>query len=276
MKKAWFVSLVVAGLLALVATAFAQPPPGGGPGGPGGPGGRGRGGPGGGFGPGGFLGGVAFGSIWLVGNNGTALAIQGTFPPGFSQATLAQIDANTKLMEYADCDVAQIRVGDTITVGGTPRKMRADDVQVGGPVAQFMMPPAMPGGPPAPDPLAPTATGRLTGKVTVAQPLTVDVNGVAIEIETAPKTSVIRQQPLASVEGLKKGQKVMVVGQRDNAGILVARILILDSTASGLQNALGGGMGMGMGLGGPGGRGPGRPGGGPPAPGGPPPPAGAQ
>ena len=290
MRKMWLVSLLVVGLFALAAMSFAQPP-GGGPGGPG------RGGPGGGM-MGGMMGGPAFGTIWLVGDKGTSLALESPFP-GVALVSLAQLDANTKLTEYVDCDVAQIKVGDVITVAGTPRKVRADDVQVGGPVAQVLMPPAQPNGPPMPDLLAPSASGRLTGKVTATQPLTVDVNGIAIEIETAAKTSIIKQQPLASAEGLKKGQKVIVIGERGNTGVMTARLLIVDSTAAngllglflGGGAGMGPGMGMGMGMGfggpggfggfgGPGGRGPGGGppmGGGPPAGGGPlPRPAGAQ
>jgi hypothetical protein len=254
MRKALLPSLVVASLLALAATAFAQPPPGGGPGGPGG-----------GFGRGGFFGGMAFGTIQVAGDNGATLAIQSPFPPGNNQLTTARLDANARLVEYVDCDAAQVKVGDIITVAGMPLKMRADDIQVGGPVTQFMMPPAPPGGPQVFDPLAPMANGRLTGKVTLIQPLTVDVNGVAIEIETTPKTTIIKQQAIADATAFKANQKVLVLGQPDQANNIAARLVILDSTTNGLQSALMGGMGMGMGFGGR--RGPGGPGG----PGGPPP-----
>jgi hypothetical protein len=268
MKKTALLVLTVVGLLAFVGAAFAQPPPGGGPGGPGG--GPGRGGMG-------MFGGMAFGTIQIVGDNGATLAIQSAFPPGNNQLSAAKLDANTKMVEYADCDVAQIKIGDIITVAGMPLKMRADDIQVGGPVTQFMTPPAPPGGQQMFDPLAPTATGQLTGKVTVLQPLTVDVNGVAIEIETTAKTTVIKQQPIADAGTFKANQKVLVIGQRDQANNIAARLVILDSTAGGLQNALMSGMRMGMGMGGGRRGGGGPPGGGAPPAGGPlPAPGGAQ
>jgi len=221
---------------------------------------------GGGGGPGGFGGGPPFamGDVGEIAQDGSSFTVNSQFGPNQVSVKVA-LTNDSQWMTVADAAVADIAVGDVLALNGQPLKLQAASVDIGGGLGQFfqmgMQPPPQPGQQPAAAPTGPQmmAFCNATGTVTKLDPLTVDVNGLAIEVELAQDSRVTKMTPMET-PALNQGDKVFVFGQRQG-DTLTAGTVVVDTTAEGIQ--------FGFGFGGPGGRG-GRGGrGGPGGPGGP-------
>ncbi len=247
--------LAVVTMLVTGVAAFAQPGPGGGRG---------------------FNLPFVMGTVQVVGDNGATLAVKATFGPQQEQTVMVALGQATKLWEVMDTDVATLKVGDTIGLDGAPLKVQARSVRVGDMqqlIAQVMGAPAgAPGGPGGGPggrgfggPMAMATVNSAV--VSSVQPLIVDLNGLKIEVEVAKDAQVVKFQPLADATEIKPNAKIVAVGQR-NDNNLAATVVLLDSTANGLNPMMMmGGMGGGRGgRGGPGGPPPGGAGAPPPPP----------
>ena len=225
-------------LVAAAGVVLAQPPGGGG---------RGRGGR-----P------FEVGKVATVSEDGKTI----TIALEFVQNATATVTASDQTLYYTawDVELKDIAVGDVIALRGTPVKVQADTVQVGTDVQSLVNPPG-PGGaapaapgaaPPAPQP---AAFSMVTGMVAATEPLTVDVNGLQVEVELAEGATLTKIAPMDE-PAVAVGDRVIVAGSRpQGAGPdtpLAARIVLVDTTAKGIQLFRGrGGPG---GPGGPGGR----------------------
>jgi len=218
------------------------------------PGGGGGGGGGFGGGGGGFGGGPPFamGTVAAVAEDRSGFTVTAQFGPNQMTVNVA-LTEESQWLTVSDAAVADIVVGDALALGGMPLKLQADSVDIGGGLGQFFMPPPQgpqqaPEAPPAgPQPMA---FANVTGTVTNLQPLTVDVNGLAIEIEVAEDGRVTKMTPMDQPT-LAVEDKVFVFGQRQG-DILTAGVVIVDTTAEGVQLF---GPGPGFGGGRRGGRG---------------------
>jgi hypothetical protein len=181
------------------------------------------------------------GVIKTISKDGTSITLQSRVA---NAVTKVELDNNSRLFEYVNADLAQLKVGDFIFASGVPMKLQANALEIGGSVRELLLQPVdVPGGNDTTS-LPPMASGRLGGLVTSLQPLTVDFNGLPIEIVTTATTQVIKQQPLADKAALRPGAKIIVVGQQTNTTVTV-QTLILDSTSEGIPAQSRGGRASG-------------------------------
>ena len=242
------VSFAVAALAAATHFAVAQPP----------------GGPGGGPGRGGRP--VEVGKVAAVSEDGKTLTLTSELR---QNATVNVTVADGAVYYVAwDAQAEDIEVGDVVALRGAPLKLQADRVQLGADVPALLgfggqgpdAPAGQPQGdtPPTPRPMA---FGMVSGTVVQTDPLTVEVNGLQVEVTLTEGASLTKVAPMDQPQ-VAIGDRVMVAGQRDQAaapgvGALTASVILVDTTANGLQ-LFGGRGGFGGGRGGPGG-GPGGP-----------------
>jgi outer membrane lipoprotein SlyB len=233
----WF-GIFVAALFGITHMALAQPPGGGG---------RGRGGR-----P------FEVGKVATVSEDGKTITIASEFV----QNATATVTASDQTLYYTawDVELKDIAVGDTIALRGTPVKIQVDTAEVGTDLQSLMNPPG-PGGAAAPTAPAtpaaprPAAFGMVTGTVAKTDPLTVNVNDLEVEVVLAEGATLTKIAPMDK-PAVAVGDRVIVAGSRpQGAGPetpLAARVILVDTTAKGLQLFRGfGGRG---GRGGPGGR----------------------
>ena len=80
----------------------------------------------------------SMGAVQVIGDNGLTLAIKPNGgPQQQAQTIMVKSDANTKLWEVVDTDVATLKVGDAISLTGQPLKVEASAVQAGGNLQQL-------------------------------------------------------------------------------------------------------------------------------------------
>jgi len=241
------VGLVATALAAAAHFAVAQPP----------------GGPGGGRGPG--RGGRPFevGQLAAVSEDGKTLTLTSEF--GQNAAVNVTVGEGAAYYTAWDVEAKDIEVGDVVALRGTPVKLQADQVQVGADVQALLGlggPGPNPPGGQAPDgaPAAPRLMvfGMVSGTVVQTDPLTVDVNGLQVEIALSEGASLTKVAPMDQPQ-VAVGDRIIAAGQRAAGpeGALTASAILVDTTANGLQPFRGRG-GFGGGRGGPGG-GPGGP-----------------
>jgi len=240
----WLRLGVLAAALAAATHLVLAQPPGGGPGG-----GRGRGGR-----P------FEVGKVQTVSEDGKTI----TLTSEVNADAVVTVTADDQTLYYAvwDVELADVAVGDVLVLRGTPVKIQVDQVQVGGDLRELLgfggpgpNPPAGDAAGAAPPPPQPMAFGMVNGTVVQTNPLTVDVNGLQVEVqlaEGATLTAIARMEE----PDIAAGDRVFVGGSRpegaDATTPLQARVIVADSTANGVQ--------LMRGRGGPGG--PGAPGGG--------------
>jgi len=275
--------VVVIGLASLAASATAQF----------------LGGPPGGGGPGNFLERVVFGTIEDLNPIEGYLQVQ---VPGRGSRIVA-VGESTKVTRMAQVPPSELKVGDEVTVSGTPTVIAADQVRLGRPmgIAELMgaleggeKPPAeqpspkpQPGGQPGPAGNAPAAPSTpapptvamppappmmpsrpsprysLSGTVKSVTPLVVTTADGVDVTVVIPAGGSVLRRQDGDLSAAVVGDEVVALGDVDDDGYLAATEVHLGESIS--LGRMGSGMGMGGStMGAP--RGPAAPGGTPPGP----------
>ncbi len=248
-QRRLLVGITVAALAAVAHFAVAQPPRGAG-----GFGGRAPG-----------RGGRPFeiGKVAAVSEDGKTL----TLTSELGQNATATVTVGDQAVYYTawDIEAKDIAVGDVVALRGTPLKIEVNQAQVGADLADLFGFGAQ--GPNAPAGAAPAGTpptprpmvfGMVNGTVVQTEPLTVEVNGLQVEVALGEGASLTKIGPMDQPAVLV-GDRVLAAGTRAEApgpggGALTANVILVDATANGLQlfRGRGGGMGGGAGAVGPG------------------------
>lgn len=237
-------SLAVIGLAAVAQFAAAQPGPGGGRG-------FGRGRP------------FEVGKVAAISEDGKTLTINSELAQ--NAAVEVAIGEGAAYYTAWDVEATDIQVGDVVALRGSPLKIQADQVQLGLDLQALFgfggpgggppgAPPQAAGEPPAPRPMV---FGMVNGTVVATEPLTVDVNGLQVEVVLSEGATLTRLAPMEEPT-VEVGDRVIAAGQRaqvpgPGGGALTANVILVDTTATGLQMLRGFGGGRGGPGGGPGG-----------------------